>query len=91
MECDNIILYSLQNLTNLCEEKACALYVISFLGHPNLDKICDNKKSIITISIPYLVGMASTHLVKKFVAVSIHLCFPEEIGLISPIKSQPHY
>ena len=33
------MLYSLQNFTNLDEEKASALFVISLLEHPNLDKI----------------------------------------------------
>ena len=45
---------------------------------------------MITVSVACLVGTASTHLVKKSVVVSIHLCCPEETGLISPIKSSPH-
>ena len=84
------MLYSLQNFTNLDEEKAYALSVISLLGNPNLDKIWLKTKSIITLSVAYLVGMASTHLVKKYVVFKIHLCYPEEIRFISPIKSKPH-
>ena len=43
-----MMLYSLQNLTNFDELKAWALLVIRFLGHPNLDKICVKRKSMIT-------------------------------------------
>ena len=42
-----------------------------------------------TLSISLLVGISSTHLVKKSVVVKIHLCFPLEGGLISPTKSKP--
>ena len=45
---------------------------------------------MITLSMAFLVGIA-THLVKKSVAVKIHLFFPEEDGFISPMKSKPHY
>ena len=45
---------------------------------------------MITLSVAFLMGIASTHLVKKSVAVKIHLCFPEEDGFISPMKYKPH-
>ena len=45
---------------------------------------------MITLSVAFLVGMDSTHLVKKSVAVKIHLCCPEEEAFISPMKSKPH-
>ena len=70
--------------------KALALSVNKFLGQPNLLGILSLMKLMISLSVAFSVGMASTHFVKKSVAVSIHLCYPEEVGLISPIKSRPH-
>ena len=71
--------------------KALALSVNNFLGQPNLLRIFSWMKSMITLLVAFRVGMASTHFVKKSVAVSIHLCYPEEERLISPIKSRPHF
>ena len=70
------MLYSLQNLTNFDVLKAWALYVIIFLGHQNLDKMCVKRKSMTTSSVAHLVGIASTHLVKKYVAVKIPFMLP---------------
>ena len=40
---------------------ATALSVTILLGHPNLDNIFSSRKSIITVSISLLVGIASIH------------------------------
>ena len=46
------------------ELKAFALSVVIFEGTPNLVIILSSRKSMTTLSIADLVGMASTHLVK---------------------------
>jgi hypothetical protein len=78
-----------QNLTNGSALKEDALSVTIFLGQPNL-VMRSSRNPMITLWEALLVGMASIHLVKKSVAVRIHLCCPLEAGWISPIKSSPH-
>ena len=79
-----------KNATIALDLKDLALIVSNFFGQPNLLRIFSLIKLIITLSVAFLVGMASTHLVKKSVAIIIHLCYPEDAGFISPMKSKPH-
>jgi hypothetical protein len=44
--------------------KSYALTVTSFLGQPNLEKIYPSRKSMITLSVAFQVGIASIHFVK---------------------------
>jgi hypothetical protein len=59
-----MILYFWKNFIMAIDLKACALLVIIFQGHPDLDKILSSKKLITTESVAFLVGINSTHLVK---------------------------
>ena len=59
-----MILYFWQKLFNSIDLNACALSVTNFREHPNLDIIFSNRNLIITFSVAFLVGTASTHLVK---------------------------
>ena len=63
-EWDRIIPYLKQNEDIYVELKALALSVVILLGTPNLVMILSSKKSITTLSVAFLVGIASTHLVK---------------------------
>jgi len=58
-----------QKATIALDLNALALSVINLCGQPNLLKILSSINSIITLSVAFLVGMASTHFVKKYVAV----------------------
>jgi hypothetical protein len=56
--------YLKQNEDNSIELKALALSVVILVGTPNLVIILSSRKSITTLSVADLVGIASTHLVK---------------------------
>ena len=56
--------YLKQNEDNSIELKALALSVVIFAGTPNLVIILSSIKSMTTLSVADLVGIASTHLVK---------------------------
>ena len=56
--------YLKQNDQNSDDIKALALSVVILAGILNLVIILSSRKSIITLSVAFLVGMASTHLVK---------------------------
>ena len=56
--------YLKQNDVNSNDLKALALSVVILAGIPNLVIILSSRKSIITLSVAFLVGMDSTHLVK---------------------------
>jgi hypothetical protein len=45
---------------------------------------------MITLSVAFMVGTFSIHLVKYSVEVRNHLCCPLEGGFISPLNSNPH-
>jgi hypothetical protein len=75
-----MMLYFGQKLTIAMDLKAWALSVIIFRGQPNVDKMFSSKKLITTESIAFHVRMVSTHLVKLFVEVRIHLCCALECG-----------
>ena len=51
-----------------------SLLVTNFLGDRNLLKIFSCKKFMITSFVALFVGIASSHLVNKSLAVKIHLC-----------------
>jgi hypothetical protein len=53
-----------QNLIIAIDLNACALSVTIFWGQSNLDEIFSSRKLITTTSVAFLVGIASTHLVK---------------------------
>ena len=59
-----MIWYLLQKSTIFLDLKAAKLSIMSFWGHPNLDKILFSRKEIMTESVACLEGMASIHLVK---------------------------
>ena len=63
--------YLKQNDQNSDDLKALALSVVILAGILNLVIILSSRKSIITLSVAFLVGMASTHLVKKSVAINM--------------------
>ena len=56
--------YLKQKSLTFPELKVGALSVVIFKGIPNLVIILSSMKSITTFSVVFLVGMASTHLVK---------------------------
>jgi hypothetical protein len=56
--------YLKQNEDNYVELKALALSVVIFAGTPNLVIILSSRKSMTTLSVANLVGIASIHLVK---------------------------
>ena len=56
--------YLKQNDQNSDDLKALALSVVILGGIPNLVIILSSRKSITTLSVAFLVGMAFTHLVK---------------------------
>jgi hypothetical protein len=84
-----LILNCSQNLANDSALKEAVLSVTILFGQSNL-VMRSSRNPMITLWEALLVGIASIHLVKKSVAVRIHLCFPLEVGWISPIKSRPH-
>jgi hypothetical protein len=45
---------------------------------------------MMTASVDFFMGIASIYFVKYYVAVSIHLCYMEDGGFISPMKYRPH-
>jgi len=61
-------------INHLLDLKVAALSVMPFLVQPNLDRIFVSRNLIMTESLAFLEGIASIHLVKKSVAVRIHLC-----------------
>lgn len=56
--------YLLQKSIILLDLKVATLSVMSFWGHPNLERILLSRKVIMTVSMACLDGMASIHLVK---------------------------
>jgi hypothetical protein len=78
-----------QNWANGSALKEAVLSVTILLGQPNL-VMRSSRNPMITLWEALLVGIASIHLVKKYVAVRIHLCCPLEAGWIYPMKSRPH-
>ena len=64
MEWPKVIWYLLQKSIILLDLKAVALPMMILVGHPNLDRMLDSRKVIITVSVAFLDGMASIHLVK---------------------------
>jgi hypothetical protein len=58
------MLYFWLKMTISIDLNALALSVTIFRGQPNLDNILSSRKYITTESIAFLVGIASTHLVK---------------------------
>ena len=56
--------YLKQNEDNYVELKALPLLVVIFAGTPNLVIILFSRKSMTTLSVADLVGIASTHFVK---------------------------
>lgn len=52
------------NLITFLDLKSWELSIMIFLGNPNLERIMFSRNWIIASSIAYLVGIASTHLVK---------------------------
>ena len=53
-----------QKLVNYAKLKALALSVVILAGAPNLVMILFSVKSITALSVAFLVGIASTHLMK---------------------------
>jgi hypothetical protein len=74
-----LIPYCSQNLANDSALKEVALSMTILLGQPNL-VMRSSRNPMITLWEAVLVGIASIHLVKKFVAIRIHLCYPLEAG-----------
>jgi len=64
VEWPRVMWYLLQKSTIFLDLKAVALSVMSFWGHPNLDRTLFSRKEIMTESVACLEGMASIHLVK---------------------------
>jgi hypothetical protein len=64
--------------------------MIIFLGQPNFAKIFSTKKFMMIESLDSLVGISSTHFVKYYVVVNIHLCWPLEFRFISPMNFKPY-
>lgn len=64
MEWSKVIWYLLQKSIILLDLNATALSVMILVGHPNLDRMLDSRKVIITVSVACLDGTASIHLVK---------------------------
>jgi len=64
VEWPGVMQYLLQKYIILLDLKEVALSVMSFWGHPNLDRILLSRKEIMTVYVAYLEGMASIHLVK---------------------------
>ena len=62
----------------------------SFSGTPNLTRTLSLMNSQTTWEVVFLVGLASTHLVKYSILVMMYECPAKEEGLIGPIKSIPH-
>jgi hypothetical protein len=85
-----LILNWLQNLANGSALKEATLSITILLGQPNL-VMRSSRNPMIILWEALLVGIASIHLVKKSVAVRIHLCCPLEARWIYPMKSRPHY
>jgi hypothetical protein len=56
--------YLKQNEDNYVELKALALSMVIFAGTTNLMIILSSRKSMTTLSVADLVGIASTHFVK---------------------------
>ena len=64
MEWPKVIWYLLQKFIILLDLKATSLSVMIFSGQPNLDNMLVSKNPIITVSLAFLEGMDSIHLVK---------------------------
>ena len=64
MEWPNVIWYLLQKSIIFLELKTATLSVIILVGHPNLDRMLDSRKVIMTVSVACLDGMDPIHLVK---------------------------
>ena len=56
--------YLLQKSIIFLDLKVVALLVMSFWGHPNLDRILFSRNEIMTVFVACLEGMDSIHLVK---------------------------
>jgi hypothetical protein len=55
-----------------------------------MSEYISNKKSTTTCSVAWRRGLASTHLVKKYVQTKIYLFFLD-IGVIDPTKYRAHF
>ena len=59
-----MMLYCWQKFTNLADLKAYALSVTILAGQPNLDMMFSSMNFMMTVSVAFFAGMASTHFVK---------------------------
>jgi hypothetical protein len=72
-------------------EKLGTLSVIIVNGHPNLIRICSYKYLVIIVTMLVQNVHASTHFVAWLMATKIYQLFNILlVGLIGPIKSNPH-
>ena len=64
MEWPRVIWYQLKKSIIFLDLKATALSLMSFGGHPNLERMLFSRNEIMTEFVACLEGMASIHLVK---------------------------
>lgn len=81
-------LIKFQHLPHLSIDKWSTILTYNSMRHPKLDDYIFFNEFVTAPSMALRIGIASTHLVKYSVAISIHM-YPWEGGLTGPTKSSP--
>ena len=81
-------LVELQHLPYITIDKGCVIVADNLVGAPNLTIMFSLMKFATAPPVAFRSGTAFTHLVKYFVATSIHM-YPLDGGLTGPTKLSP--